>query len=357
MSDASETNEYVYISYPHDNSTLLSQMEDLLKEKGYGVKYDIGTGVGKKRSEHLKSMIDGSKACVCLLTESYAKAPSCMRELNAILDHLLDKRIVFVYAGDKESILSTFSLGMRALLEGMKGIEVRDEQGLRDNVAALGEMIEDGNIERLIVRFGSYNQWKKERKKSFFERWASATDEEEWEKSPIEWIVLDKENDGTLLLISRYALDRQQYNVEGKPITWEGCSLRKWLNNEFLTNAFSREEQDAIVVSHLAAERNPRFLEVDPGEDTDDKVFLLSLREAAMYFPSDEARQCIPTPYALANGAYVDDDQKTCWWWLRSPGRKSNCVADVYVDGVLHFFGHWVLGSDGAVRPSLRIHP
>ena len=185
-----------------------------------------------------------------------------------------------------------------------------------------------------------------------FGKWYNETEED---MEPIQWIVLDVEDDKALL-ISRYGIDRQKYNVEDKPITWKECSLREWLNNDFLMNAFNKDEQDAIVVSHVAAERNPEYPKVDPGKDTDDKVFLLSLQEAAMYFPSDEARECIPTPYAIANGAYVSDTYKTCWWWLRSPGDDSDNAARVYAGGSLLFGGGWVSNGLDAVRPSLRIH-
>ena len=185
-----------------------------------------------------------------------------------------------------------------------------------------------------------------------FGKWHKESEED---MEPIQWIVLDVEDDKALL-ISRYGIDCQQYNIKYLPITWKECSLREWLNKDFLMNAFNKDEQDTIVVSHVAAERNPVYSKVNPGKDTDDKVFLLSLQEAAMYFPSDEARECIPTPYAIANGAYVSDTYKTCWWWLRSPGIGSDDAANVRGDGSLYFLGNWVRNSYAAVRPSLRIH-
>ena len=191
-----------------------------------------------------------------------------------------------------------------------------------------------------VVKFGSYWQ-----------------DSEGKTKNSIEWIVLAQEADGTLLLISRYALDGKPYNTEKKPITWEGCSLRQWLNSDFLNTAFTEEEKGMIRVTQLKNEDNPEY-GTKGGSATKDRVFLLSIEEAQRYFPNNEARQCIPTPYAIANGAYVTDDVKTCcWWWLRSPGNRSINAAIVNYGGSLSFYGSWVFSSDGAVRPSLRIHP
>lgn len=178
-------------------------------------------------------------------------------------------------------------------------------------------------------------------------------------KEEIEWIVLDK--DGmSLLLISKYALDCQQYNTSYINVTWETCSLRKWLNGTFLSAAFSSEEQNSIISSTVTADKNPSY-STSPGNNTTDKVFLLSITEVNKYFSSDEARKCAPTDYAIAQGAWTNDSYKTggratCWWWLRSPSDYSNYAADVDNGGSVNDRGHIVIRSDGAVRPALWIN-
>ena len=67
---------------------------------------------------------------------------------------------------------------------------------------------------------------------------------------PIEWIILDMQ-EGRALLLSRYALDTMPYNTESADVTWETCSLRAWLNDEFLNNTFTDEERAAILLSDL----------------------------------------------------------------------------------------------------------
>ena len=178
-------------------------------------------------------------------------------------------------------------------------------------------------------------------------------------KEPIEWLVLERDGN-KILVISRYALDVQPYNTEYEDITWETCTLRTWLNDTFLNEAFSEAEQSIVQTSEVSAGRNPKY-STDLGNDTEDRIFLLSINEANTYFASDEASMCVPTAYAIANGAltsiYNVDGEATCWWWLRSPGIDQNFAALVYCDGGVFSYGDRV-DLDGlvCVRPALWIN-
>ncbi len=169
----------------------------------------------------------------------------------------------------------------------------------------------------------------------------------------IEWLVLEKSDD-KILVISRYALDCKPYNTEYTSVTWESCSLRKWLNNDFINAAFS-DEKKLIPTVTVSADKNPGY-STNPGNATQDQVFLLSITEANKYFSSDSARQCEPTDYAVANGAYINSDNGNCWWWLRSPGDDQSDAADVGGDGGVLEHGYYVFHSDAAVRPALWIN-
>lgn len=91
-------------------------------------------------------------------------------------------------------------------------------------------------------------------------------------------------NDSNLLLVSDKALDNKEYNKLGEndsaytPVTWETCTLRQWLNSSFYSGAFSAREQEAIVEQTLTNEDHENGTE--GGNDTRDKMYLLSLREA-----------------------------------------------------------------------------
>ena len=163
------------------------------------------------------------------------------------------------------------------------------------------------------------------------------------ENALIEWLVL--KNDGSkALLISKYALDCQQYHTSRIFGTWKTCTLRKWLNGTFISNAFSHEEQAMILSTTTES------------ADTKDRVFLLSRDEAWEYFSSDSTRQCQGTAYCYAQGAYKTGNGN-CKWWLRSPV-GSGYTAYVYDGNLEDYYGKnscCVDNDDIAVRPALWI--
>lgn len=178
-------------------------------------------------------------------------------------------------------------------------------------------------------------------------------------REDIKWLVLARE-DGKALVISKYALDRQEYNTSYEAVTWETCSLRTWLNETFIRNAFSFNEQKKILTTDISADGNTKY-ETDAGKETSDKVFLLSMAEVETYFAGDASRKCAPTAYAKAQGAYVSDIYKTengedtCWWWLRTPGDSQDFAANICDDGSIGYLGVDVYSDNGAVRPALWI--
>ncbi len=172
-------------------------------------------------------------------------------------------------------------------------------------------------------------------------------------KEDIEWLVLDKK-DGKALVISKNALDCQQYNTSQSDVTWETCSLRKWLNSTFISMAFTDAEKSVIPTVTVSADKNPEC-STNPGNATQDKVFLLSIPEANQYFSSDSARQCKVTAYAEAQDDYVSSFNGNCWWWLRSPSYEQDNAAIVFVDGGVDAIGYSVSNGTVAVRPALWI--
>ena len=178
------------------------------------------------------------------------------------------------------------------------------------------------------------------------------------DKEDIEWLVLAKE-DNKILVISDKALDCKPYNQSRDYVTWETCSLRKWLNNDFINSAFSDDEKAMIPTVTVSADKNPEY-DTDPGNATQDQVFLLSIVEARKYFASSEARMCVPTAYAIFNGLYTSsryskDGEGTCLWWLRSPGYNQISAARVNNDGSVDEYSYDVDCDNYAVRPAMWI--
>ena len=172
-------------------------------------------------------------------------------------------------------------------------------------------------------------------------------------KEDIEWLVLEVK-DGKALVISKYALDCKQYKTNRTEVTWETCTLRKWLNDDFINAAFSAEEKAMIPTVTVSADKNPKH-STNPGNATQDQVFLLSITEANKYFSSDSARQCEPTDFAVANGLKRKSDSDNCWWWLRSPGNDQSYAAYVNKGGDVYEDGDYVYCINVAVRPAMWI--
>lgn len=170
-------------------------------------------------------------------------------------------------------------------------------------------------------------------------------------KEDIQWIVLDKEG-SKVLLLSKYGLDCVPYHKEGGSITWETCSLRSWLNQEFLMEAFSKELQEMISITEIVNKKNAKF-GTKGGKKTEDKIFLLSTDEVKKYFASDEERVCMATDYIIGQG--VKENKGKCWWWLRSPGVSQEYATGVNVDGSVDEGGNYVVNHNCAVRPAIWI--
>ena len=172
-------------------------------------------------------------------------------------------------------------------------------------------------------------------------------------EKPIEWIVMKKEGNQVLLL-SKYVLDAKPYNEEFEDVTWETSDIRQWLNNEFYTTAFNKTEKAKIQTSLTKNEDNSKY-GTSGGNDTEDKVFLLSEKEAETLFSNDDERIAKVTGYAEKSGVYVNEE-KVAWWWLRSPGRYSSSAAVVGSDGWVYGDGSIVSGAYDGVRPALHLN-
>ena len=172
-------------------------------------------------------------------------------------------------------------------------------------------------------------------------------------KEEIEWLVLEVK-DNKALVISRYALDCKPYNTQYyESTTWGKCSLRSWLNSNFIAEAFTVDERNYICETTVTTDKNPDY-STNPRNDTQDEIFLLSINEVEKYFPSDDGRRCVPTEYAKTKVVHANN--AGCWWWLRSPGRTQLYAARVDCSGDVFEEGDFVYSDFTAVRPALWIN-
>ncbi len=193
------------------------------------------------------------------------------------------------------------------------------------------------------------------------------------DQTPIRWLVLDyDESNNKALLLSQYGLDTKPYHTENANVTWQTCSLRAWLNKEFLNKAFSAQEQAAIMTTTVDNSLEQEYSKWSNrgGNTTQDKVFLLSYKEANRYLGvTYENKNNIESRVGRAIDAIeqrevsTSDNQtadglKAQWWLLRSSCTynsklKQYLALIVSKDGSL---GRLYVGSDVAVRPAFWLN-
>ena len=179
---------------------------------------------------------------------------------------------------------------------------------------------------------------------------------------PIKWKVLEKK-DGKSLLFPLFGLDCVPYHDSLENTYWSDSSLRAWLNEDFLNEAFS-EGKDRIEECKVINENNFYF-DTACGETTRDKVFLLSEQEvfttgnAAKYgfacsdAISDPARQIKPTRYALARGAWESTTSGNGFWMLRTNGYNNSNAVYIGDTGDIFNRGIPITCKDAIVMPAL----
>ena len=222
--------------------------------------------------------------------------------------------------------------------------------GYKDSESKAASIYDQYKIEKIkaakvgdIVTFGKYEQDNKTSNG----------------KEKIEWIVLEIK-DGRALVISKDALDARSFGG----YTWEKSGVRRWLNSDFIQSAFSNSEISMIPTVTVTADKHPEE-NTDPGNDTQDKVFLLSYNEIVKYFNSRSARKCQLTDYARAQGGYdiiEHNPQQTGYagntkWWTRTPGAgyDNYDITFIYWDGDIFEIGSAYSDDDHTIRPAMWI--
>ena len=214
-------------------------------------------------------------------------------------------------------------------------------------------------VTRNTIEFGSYPQYDKNGDGNI--DWDDAT--------PIKWQILDAADTANVLILADSILDGKKYNEQKKSITWENSDIREWLNstgmndNEgFYNTAFSASQKVFIKDSSVENADNPND-GTDGGDNTTDKVFLLSLDEIKNtsykfsddFEAYDQARIATVTDYAVEQGTGKKDADGAGSFWLRSPGYESDFVSFTHSDGEVEADGYAVNAIFG-VRPALRIN-
>ena len=122
-----------------------------------------------------------------------------------------------------------------------------------------------------------------------------------------------------------------------------GDSGTDYTGDNFIDTAFSDGEQGAIVDTTVVNDDNPTY-GTEGGDNTNDKIFLLSIAEANndSYFADNNSRIATNTAY-VAGGGKIGGGMlgvgEADNWWLRCPGIDDDVAAYVNDNGGVRSFG------------------
>lgn len=214
------------------------------------------------------------------------------------------------------------------------------------------------------------------RRQRTYEEWQSYTDKLKSERSPL---VYDENGEE---YTDVYGTPITDWGYRGfplnYPVVWAASTIRSLLNGEFISECFTSEEAEKIVLSEVKNSPSPICQYQEGGPDTSDKVFLLDFSAAKHWFPQAVERRCVATPYALEQAAAVGLPVKEGFgsWWLRTVGvwemysptgqfndddtgyplkpGNNHCVVDVENDGVISLYG-MSAETSRLVRPAMQV--
>jgi hypothetical protein len=105
----------------------------------------------------------------------------------------------------------------------------------------------------------------------------------------------------------------------------------------------------------LNAEDNPEHM-TSGGQNTEDKIFILSAGEMERYFPADQYRQAPLTPYAKAQLPDINENCVYYKYWLRGPGYYPYRAMIVNENGNIDVDGYTASRGNIALRPAMWLH-
>jgi hypothetical protein len=152
-----------------------------------------------------------------------------------------------------------------------------------------------------------------------------------------DWLTLCVQ-ESRVLLVSKEIIEKRAFDANTLVADWEYCTLREYLNGEFL-NTFSNSEKALIAYTRVKGTTGGNVIY---DGITNDKIFLLSIEQANKYFNDKKGRTLID------------------WWWLRdtsirfiSSSQICQYAAAVLSDGSVDEDGYSINIIYGGVRPAL----
>lgn len=133
-----------------------------------------------------------------------------------------------------------------------------------------------------------------------------------------EWQVLAREDD-RLLLVTNATVGMREFNSSEDDISWQNSTLRAWLNDEFLEDAFTESQRNLVQNTDVTC---------DDGSTVQDCCFILSVDEARSLFEETQDDE-------------INHDRSTTDnWWLRSSSTDNEHKDICWMNGSLFLDGY-----------------
>ncbi len=184
------------------------------------------------------------------------------------------------------------------------------------------------------------------------------------------WQVVDIQNDRALM-ITEHIIEQRPYHNAYVGITWADCSLRSYLNGEFYDRFCTEDKSRIVPVININSDN--QWYGTNGGEDTRDRIFLLSMEEVVcLYFGDSSLKLYNPGRNQRYWFERKDENnrrriarleankEQIWWWWVRTPGRVNVKAVYIHGDGNIGIQGNNILKGNiadgkctGGVRPAL----
>ncbi len=234
------------------------------------------------------------------------------------------------YINDEEISESEFE-NYAAYLSELKSLELKELENFgksmgpaQENVMEYGVFEQDGNVEN--------------------------------GPEPICWRVV-REEDGKVLLVSKYVLDCRYYDGENAFSDWKKSSVRNWLNSDFYQGAFTDEEKERIMTSTVSYNvgSDAAYFKGEKNGTAEDRIFLPDRTEYIQWC-SEQKTYPVFSRYAEQRYDSGTGNNTPCNCWLRSIGEGSHYALYINVKtGEVSAMGQDVNVSQFGVCPAMWV--
>ena len=186
---------------------------------------------------------------------------------------------------------------------------------------------------------------------------------------PIKWEIVSRDENNIAVLISEKIIIRKQYHIDSNGICYKNSSIRSFLNDEFLSQAFTEPAQELIRIKQIDStiitgyQEDGVWYQMDESlnDYSADKVFLLSFSDVFSYYKDfgQESSPNIPIRKITTAYSMGGSPERVFWWWLRTVRFLDNKNTPLYIDnrGDVYWGGEYHQASSGVggIVPAITV--